>query len=257
MVIIFINLQSCTSPLKLIIDIGNTRVKLARFINKELDDITIADSLMVNVLEEYIDKKGPFSSCILSSVVNVPHDMVSLMHSMPFFVELTENTPLPVHNRYETPGSLGKDRIAAAVAAAFHYPGRNVLTIDAGTCITYDLVTAGREYLGGGISPGISMRFKALNTFTGRLPFIEAEEFDRLIGRSTRESILSGIMNGVTEEVNGIIRRYRADFPDLMVVVTGGDHKILCNQLKNSIFALPELVVTGLNEILDYNKNLA
>jgi len=148
---------------------------------------------------------------------------------------------------------LGKDRIAAVTGAWSMFPAKNILAIDAGTCITYDLITSNGEYLGGGISPGIRMRFQAMHTFTGKLPLVEPEDFDELIGRSTRESLLSGVYNGVMAEISELIRLYGKKFDDLTVILTGGDHVFLHNKLKISIFAVPELVLLGLNEIFDYN----
>jgi type III pantothenate kinase len=133
------------------------------------------------------------------------------------------------------------------------FPGKSKLVIDAGTCITYDLLTKKNEYLGGGISPGIRMRFRAMHTFTRKLPLVEPEDFDELIGRSTRESLLSGVYNGVVAEIREIIRLYGEKFDDLAVILTGGDHPFLYNKLKSNIFAVPELVLLGLNEIFDHN----
>jgi type III pantothenate kinase len=171
------------------------------------------------------------------------------------FILLTELTPLPVKNHYQTPKSLGKDRIAAVTGAWSMFPGRNILVIDAGTCITYDFINQQGEYPGGGISPGIRMRFKAMHTFTGKLPLIEPEDFDDLIGKSTTESLLSGVYNGVTGEIREIVRLYREKYGDVMVLITGGDHELLNNKLKISIFAVPDLVLLGLNEIFDYNDH--
>ena len=171
------------------------------------------------------------------------------------FLPLTFQTPTPFKNLYQTPSTLGKDRIAAVAGAFSLYPNRNVLVIDAGTCITYDFLTDKGEYLGGGISPGIRMRFKAMHTFTGKLPLIEPDEYDGLIGRSTRESMLSGVYNGVISELNGLISLYQEQFGDIMVIITGGDHEFLHNKLKISIFAAPDLVLLGLNEIFDYNDH--
>ena len=166
-------------------------------------------------------------------------------------VILDENTPLPIKNLYETPATLGKDRLAAAVGARAIFPGKNVLSIDAGTCITYDFLTKDGEYLGGSISPGIRMRFRAMHAFTGRLPLVEPEDFTGLIGKTTAESLLSGVINGVCEEIKGLIARYNEQYEDLTAVITGGDHEYLHNKLKINIFAVPDLVLPGLNEILD------
>jgi type III pantothenate kinase len=238
---------------KLVIDIGNTLKKLAVFEGKILLFKESFQDLNPLVLREFIQKHGPFRGIIQSSVVIHQPEMEDLLAAAGKFIPLTFQTPVPFKNRYKTPATLGKDRIAAAAGACSLYPGRNILVIDAGTCITYDLITHEAEYLGGGISPGIRMRFKAMNTFTGKLPLIEAEEFEGLIGRTTSESMLSGVYNGIIAEIHGLITQYRDKFDDLIVIITGGDHQFLQNKLKISIFAAPDLVLLGLNEIFDYN----
>ena len=157
---------------------------------------------------------------------------------------------------YKSTSTLGSDRLAAAVGGNFMFPNKNVLIIDAGTCIKYNFVSKNNEYLGGGISPGLRMRFKSLPAFTSRLPLIEMEEdFDNLIGTDTRESILSGVELGAIAEVDGIIERYKSIYEDLTVVFTGGDFNFFVKRLKNSIFADQFLILRGLNVILDYNFN--
>jgi len=150
---------------------------------------------------------------------------------------------------------LGKDRVAAAAAATTIFPGENVLVIDAGTSITYDLITKNGTYLGGGISPGIMMRFKALNTFTGKLPLITEIDDAPLIGNDTPSSIKSGVLNGVLAEVNGIIDSYSNRFDTLKIIISGGDYKYFDKKLKNSIFATPNIVMQGLLEILKINED--
>jgi type III pantothenate kinase len=238
---------------KLIIDIGNTLQKLAVFEEKKLIFKEITENLSPSFLSSFIIEHGPFNGIIQSSVViHDPETEKILIHEGKFIL-LTNYTPVPVKNLYETPESLGKDRIAGSVGAWSLFPGRNILIIDAGTCITYDLVNRNGEYLGGGISPGLRMRFKAMNTFTGKLPLIEPDDYDGLIGRSTRESILSGVYNGVLGEIRETIRQYHDSFDELVVFITGGDSEFLHSKLKIDIFAAPELVLFGLNEIFDYN----
>lgn len=238
---------------KLIIDFGNTLQKLAVFLGKEIILKETFRKLPPETLAYFINEHGPFDGIIQSSVVIHTRELEEILARAGKFILLTDQTPLPVKNSYETPKTLGKDRLAAVAGAHALFPGRNCLVIDAGTCITYDIITKDGEYLGGGISPGIQMRFKALHTFTGKLPLIEPDEFDDLIGKSTRESILSGVYNGITGEMTGIISRYHEHFENLTVLITGGDHQFLYNKLKISIFAAPNLVLQGLNEILDYN----
>jgi type III pantothenate kinase len=208
-----------------------------------------------DVLTQFLEKNGPFQGTILSSVSNHPSELENILAQTGKFILLDAETPVPVINLYKTPQSLGKDRIAAVTGAWSLFPGKNILVIDAGTCITYDFLTKNGEYLGGGISPGIRMRFRAMHTFTGKLPLIEPGDFDELIGRSTDESLLSGVNNGVTAEIRELIRLYTDKFDELMVVITGGDHQFLHNKLKINIFAVPDLVLLGLNEIFDYNDD--
>jgi type III pantothenate kinase len=240
---------------KLIIDFGNSLQKLAVFDGKNLLLKELFQDLKPDALIRFIEKNGPFHGIILSSVSNHPLELEKILSQSGKFIPLTSQTPIPVKNLYQTPESLGKDRIAAVTGAWSLFPGQNILAIDAGTCITYDFLDKNGEYLGGGISPGIRMRFKAMHTFTRKLPLIEPDDFDELIGRSTRESLLSGVYNGVTAEIRELIRLYRDKFDELMVIITGGDHQFLQNKLKINIFAVPDLVLLGLNEIFDYNDH--
>lgn len=240
---------------KLIIDIGNTLKKLAVFEGKSLLFKESLQDLNPQGLRDFIYQHGPFHGIIQSSVGIHQPEMEEILAAAGKFIPLTYQTPVPFKNRYKTPATLGKDRIAAVAGAFSLYPGRNILVIDAGTCITYDYLTQEGEYLGGAISPGIRMRFKAMNTFTGKLPLIEAEEFEGLIGRTTGESMLSGVYNGIIAEIHGLITQYRDKFGDVVVMITGGDHQFLHNKLKISIFAAPDLVLLGLNEIFDYNDH--
>ena len=167
---------------------------------------------------------------------------------------LTAGSSLPVTLDYDTPETLGADRVAGVVAASHLYPAQNVLLIEAGTCITYDLVDAGRVYRGGSISPGMNMRFRALNTFTGKLPLIEASGEAALTGKTTAASIQSGVINGMIAEMEGIIMRYERIYENLTVVASGGYLDYFDKILKNNIFAVPNIVVKGLNIILEFNE---
>ncbi|MGB8374634.1 MAG: type III pantothenate kinase, partial [Salegentibacter sp.] len=150
--------------------------------------------------------------------------------------------------------TLGKDRIALTAAACLQYPGENVLVIDAGTCVTYDFKSEREEYLGGAISPGLSMRFRALHEFTSKLPLVAPEEKTELEGSSTEESINTGVLMGLRLEIDGMIDSYREKKKFLTVILTGGDMQILSVRLKNSIFANPNFLLSGLNYILEFNK---
>ena len=148
---------------------------------------------------------------------------------------------------------LGKDRIAAVVGAYHYQPGRNLLVIDAGTCITYEVVEAAGRYIGGNISPGMTTRFKALEHYTSKLPYVEETDDVPCIGQSTEEAIQAGVVNGIVYEMDGFIEQMKQKYPDIFVFLTGGHSFYFESRLKNSIFADINLVMTGLNRILEYN----
>ena len=168
-------------------------------------------------------------------------------------IRLSYKLKLPFKNKYKTPETLGADRIALIGAAMQNYSSNSVLVIDAGTCITFDFVNRKKEYYGGAISPGVEMRYKAINTFTTNLPLLELDYPKKLIGNSTENSIHSGIINGVLSEIEGVIERYKEFDEKLTVVLTGGDTNFLAKRLKNGIFANPNFLLEGLNYILNYN----
>ena len=162
---------------------------------------------------------------------------------------------LPIHIQYATPKTLGTDRIANAVGANALYPNRNVLSIMAGTCLVADFVNDKGEYMGGSIAPGVRMRFQALSEFTARLPLVEPEIIDFLVGDNTENSILSGVMNGITQEIDGIIRQYSRHYNRLKVILSGGDAELLQNFIKKRIFAAQNPVLVGLHKILILNAS--
>lgn len=240
--------------MNLVIDYGNTLRKIALYDKQNMVYFKVLKELGAQTLQDLLPDKKAITSAILSSVADCPPELRDLLSRSFRFIELDEHTPTPVINKYRTPGTLGKDRLASVVAAQERFPRQNILVIDAGTCITYDFINARNEYLGGGISPGIHMRFKALHTFTAHLPFIELEPASpHLIGSSTTDSILSGVLNGVVAEINGIIDLYRLEYPDIKIILSGGDTNYFDKRLKNNIFALPNLVLEGLSLILTFN----
>ena len=238
--------------MKLIIDLGNTLKKFAFFQKDEMKDYYSREDFGLDELERMLDEV-PVKASILSSVINYPERLTDILAARSTFIKLSNNTPLPIRLDYDTPETLGKDRIAAATGGSHLYPMRNVLIITAGTCITYDVVSPEKIYLGGAIAPGIDMRFRALNTFTDHLPLIEKSGENTLTGRSTAGSIISGVQQGVLAEMDGLIDRYRKEYEDLAVILSGGDAKYFDKKLKNNIFAVPNIVLVGLNIILDFN----
>lgn len=238
--------------MNLSIDIGNTRIKAGLFNGDKLLEIKHFDSLNRLLSEKDFIKKA--KQGIIGSVVDgLDSDVQALQSIIPIQV-FTTKTKIPLKNLYQSVSTLGSDRLSASIGAYFLYPDKNVLTIDAGTCIKYNFCNNKNEYIGGAISPGITMRFKALNHFTSKLPLIEEDySYRALIGNTTKTSILSGVLNGAICEIDGLINQYQQQFPDLICVLTGGDSEFLSERLKSSIFVHQNLVLKGLNDILNYN----
>lgn len=240
--------------MKLIIDLGNSRQKAAVFSGDTLLFQQVSASIYNSLIQIFQEYK--IDSAIISSVIDDFSDISNFVQSKCPVLILNENTPVPIKNAYLTPETLGKDRLAAVVAASDMFPGENVLVIDAGSCIKYDFVDSSAVYHGGAISPGLNMRLKALHTFTGKLPLISLSESTSLTGSNTQQSILSGVVNGAVAEVNGIIEQYKEKYPGLKVVLSGGDSEYLVNKLKSKIFAVTNIVLSGLKIILDYNDGI-
>jgi type III pantothenate kinase len=236
--------------MNLVVDYGNSSAKVGIFdhhklVRKEVfSDSGKLKDFLENFSADYI---------IISSVTTDATLVSSWAKQVKGKYILTHTLPLPIKNGYATPTTLGVDRIAGVCGAHQLFPELPCLVIDSGTCITYDFKDRYGEFLGGGISPGLSMRFDAVHTFTVKLPLVNVVEQAPLIGNSTETCIQSGVINGVIEELNGIISRYQEKFEGLQVILCGGDARFFENKLKASIFALPELVLSGLNSILIYN----
>lgn len=242
--------------LKLIVDIGNTRVKAAVFEQKELRESFVFESTSALLDAGIISTRG-IGDCIIGTVVSGMDDFTAALGRQTRVLLFSADTPCPLKNEYRSAHTLGSDRLAGATGAYAQAPGQNILVIDAGTCIKYNFVNSGGAYIGGGISPGLRMRFKALHTFTSRLPLLDiAGEYDTLTGTTSAESILTGVQLGALAEVEGFIGRYERDFNNLKVFLTGGDTDFFAKRLKKRIFADPFLILKGLNEILDHNLSI-
>ena len=241
--------------MNLIVDVGNTYVKFAVF---KSGDVIYKHNFKLNEFkEQYQTLKNDFpelKKAIISSVGHLSKDQVELIATDLDVIELSTELKFPFKNSYSTPKTLGVDRIALVCSSMNQFPNKNVLIIDAGTCITYDFITKDNEYLGGAISPGLRLRYKSLNNLTANLPLLETKLPDKLVGDSTESSIHSGVVNGVIMELNGIMDQYQQEYSDLTVILTGGDTNFLSNQLKNSIFANSNFLFEGLNFILEYNS---
>ncbi|MBL3657014.1 type III pantothenate kinase [Fulvivirga sediminis] len=234
--------------MNLIIDFGNTSIKAALFDGPRL--IETYTGISTEHLIKLSKENNP-EYLIVSSVTKSQLEVSNLLGAD--IIYLSSSLPLPFQINYKTPQTLGLDRIAGIAGAQELFPNQNVLVIDLGTCITYDLIDSKNVYHGGGISPGLKMRFKSLHNFTAKLPLIEPTNEFELIGQSTKESILSGVINGMISEIDGIIRMYTDKFAHLRIIMCGGDAKFFENRIKANIFVAPELVLMGLNRILLYN----
>ena len=241
--------------MNLIVDVGNTYVKFAVF--KSGDLIYKRNFKLNEFKEQYQTLKNDFpelKKAIISSVGHLSKDQIELITKDLNVIELSTELKFPFKNSYSTPKTLGVDRIALVCSSVNQFPNKNVLIIDAGTCITYDFITKDNEYLGGAISPGLRLRYKSLNNLTANLPLLETKLPTKRVGDSTESSIHSGVVNGVITEINGIMDQYQQEYSDLTVILTGGDTNFLSNQLKNSIFANSNFLFEGLNFILEYNS---
>ena len=236
--------------MNLVIDFGNTRIKAAVFSGTKLHEKFLFSTSQQ--LKSFLEKEK-IHHCIVSSVNEPIEEVVSWVDSTGKKLLLSTLLPLPINILYSTPDTLGVDRIAAACGAIEIFPKRNCLVIDAGTCINYEFIDAGSNYHGGAISPGIKMRFDALHKFTARLPLIKEFNRTELVCNSTESCMTSGVLNGVLAEVKGIIDQYSEKFTDLGVILCGGDAHFFENNLKQPIFAAPDLVLYGLNRILEHN----
>ncbi len=235
------------------IDIGNTRTKVAVFKqNQMIYNEIIKDDYLIEKLTE-ITTKYTCKNAIISTVGKDKKNLTETLSKKMRVLKMSHLLKIPFKNLYATPKTLGVDRIALIAGTHKEFPNKNVLVIDAGTCITYDFINAENEYLGGGISPGIEMRYKALNHFTEKLPLLTQTDEKTLIGDTTKTSIHSGVINGVINEIDGIIDQYKAEFKDLTIVLTGGSGNFLAKRIKNTIFAKSFLLLKGLNHILIYN----
>lgn len=242
--------------MNLTIDIGNSKTKVTRFDNNNIENIISQsnDLDLFNALTDEI-KNHKINSIIACSVNNaIPDFILNLRESIKHFIAFSHKTIIPIKNSYSTPETLGLDRLAAAIGANSIFPNNNCLIIDAGTAITFDITNEKGEFLGGSISPGITTRYKSLSHFTKRLPEIEFNENYEYPAKNTNCSIHAGIHLGIIYETEGYIKNIEKQFSNLKVVVTGGDFNFFVKSIKKTIFAEPNLVAIGLNRIIEINE---
>lgn len=235
------------------IDIGNTRTKIAWFENNKLKDISIIENNdLLKKIHDLSTKTISKIAVVLSSVGKLDQETFIWLKENTFLTIISHQSVLPFKNLYTTPNTLGIDRIVLAAGAVLFSPNTNRLVIDAGTCITYDFINHNDEYLGGSISPGLQLRYKSLNDYTANLPLLSPEPINFLTGNSTSASIHSGVINGITAEIDNIIHQYKVIHPNLTVILTGGDTVFLAKRLKNTIFANSNFLMESLNALYQY-----
>jgi type III pantothenate kinase len=238
--------------MQIAIDFGNTKAKLGIFKGATLENLILDISAIdaIQTCNQYIDEK-----IILCSVNDQVSHLYNLIENKSRITFFDYTTPLPIVNKYKTPEKLGPDRLAAVMGAYTLSPNSHNLVIDLGTCITYEYLNSDNEYMGGSISPGKYMRAKAMHEFTARLPLITFTDVFSTIGNDTNSCIESGILNGISAEINYYIDTFRNKFPEINVYMCGGEARLFETTIKHSIFVLPELVLIGLNSILLYNES--
>ena len=243
--------------MNLCIDQGNSRTKVALF----REDGSIAKNLMYKSFTsadvERLFSLYPIGDSIVSSVVNIDPAVVNVLHRLSSrFILFDHKTPLPLRNCYQTPETLGQDRIASAVGASYICPNQNLLIVDAGSAITYDFVSATEGYLGGNIAPGVKMRLTVLRQMTKKLPAVEVEKnaFIPLFGKNTHEAMAAGVIRGIIFEVKGYMRALNEQGTPFVTFVTGGNAPYILGNLQTEVRHEPHLVLKGLNGILEFNK---
>lgn len=238
----------------LCIDLGNTKGKAAIFNNQELvnsyqfsyDEI---EQALSDIIAEYNPEKA-----ILSSVINYENELITFLNEkIKKIIIFNNETRLPIVNAYSSPESLGSDRLALVVAANHQHPENDNLVISLGSAITYNYIAKNKFFRGGAISPGFMMRIKSLNDYTDKLPLINPQGEVLNLGYDTDTSIRSGVINGITSEIDGFIDQYKKEYPGIKIFITGGDYPFFEFRLKNQIFADSQLLLKGLNTILTNN----
>ncbi|WPR72542.1 type III pantothenate kinase [Flavobacterium sp. NG2] len=237
----------------LTIDIGNTRIKGAVFeCDILIEQFVFEKKELQKKIENIFQKHQKISDLVIASVGNLSKsDFLAFENRLKVHF-VSHNDAFPFINKYETPHTLGIDRMVLAAGAVLKYPKQNRLVIDAGTCITYDFIDAADNYLGGAITPGLNLRYKALNDYTSKLPLLELKTPKGVIGDSTAESIHSGVVNGLVYEIDGFIDKYKQLSLNFIIILTGGDADFLAKRLKNTIFANSNFLLESLNQTFQY-----
>ena len=240
----------------LTIDVGNTRIKGAVFEGSKLIETFVFEKLALEKsIQNIIIKYKNIAHLVVSSVSDLEKQSFLGLNDALNIHFVSHKDPFPFENQYQTPTTLGIDRMVLASGATIQYPSQNRLVIDAGTCITYDFIDESNTYLGGAISPGLRLRYESLHNFTAKLPLLTLEKPNYFIGNSTSESIHSGVVNGLVHEIDGFINQYKEKYLNFIIILTGGDTEFLAKRLKNTIFANSNFLLESLNQTFQYKIN--
>jgi type III pantothenate kinase len=234
-------------------DLGNTRLKCAVFESHELKEVVVMSDANPATIQSLIEKYHPKKS-ILSSVIAHDAAIETLLEKNTVFHKLDYASKLPITTPVGKPETIGADRLAICAAAVHLFPKQHRLAIGLGTCITYNFINRANQFLGGSISPGMVMRFRAMHEQTALLPLIDADHQFPLVGYDTRTNLLSGVILGMAKEIDGIIDLYKETYDNLSILLTGGDMRFFVPHLKNNIFADEDLLYKGLYAISEFNN---
>jgi type III pantothenate kinase len=239
----------------LVIDVGNTRIKAAVF---KQNTVVMTGFFLCkdyeNEIENLLAKYQEIQNICVSSVGSLKQDNFQIFEKRAKITFITSQSKFPFQNLYQSPTTLGIDRMILATGAVLQFPNQNRLVIDAGTCITYDFIDENDRYLGGAISPGIQLRYQSLHQHTSRLPLLEREMPEGIIGNTTSQAIHSGVVNGLVNEIDGFINEYKSKNANIIIILTGGDSDFLAKRLKNAIFAHSNFLLESLNKTFQYNQ---
>lgn len=237
----------------LAVDVGNTRIKAAVFEGSTLLETFVFDKTAIQKsIENILKKYKSITDLVVASVSDVEKQAFISFEKHVNIHFVSHKDSFPFVNCYETPHTLGIDRMVLAAGATLRFPSQNRLVIDAGTCVTYDFIDENNNYLGGAISPGMRLRYEALHNFTAKLPKLSIENPEHFIGKSTAQSIHSGIVNGIGNEIDGFINQYKSQYPNFIIILTGGDSDFLAKRLKNTIFANSNFLLESLNQTFQF-----
>ncbi|MFM9987977.1 type III pantothenate kinase [Flavobacterium sp.] len=239
----------------LIIDVGNTRIKSAVFEQDTLVEVNFfSNESFKTSIENILKKFDKITNLVIASVGILEKEAFQSFSNQVKINFISRESNFPFQNNYISPSTLGIDRMVLSAGAVLQFPKQNRLIIDAGTCVTYDFIDDKDVYHGGAISPGIRLRYEVMHNYTAKLPLLSIEESEKVIGNTTNQSLHSGVINGITFEIDGFIDSIKSKNENFIIILTGGDANFLAKRLKNTIFANSNFLLESLNNLYQYQK---